>query len=385
MAPRPSRLPRAAQASCDRLVADDGLVGGEPTVDDMEQDGLARDQVQHVGQERVVLRDEVDLARRVGRAREDRWRRRRRSRLARREREGGQAEDERCEATADRPAQSRTAAERWRERGRQWRDDLRYRTASRWRAFTALSARSSSAGDRAGLRLRPDPEVLLGDPDRQSRPGRRRRRPDPWRSRRRALVKAVGASASGDVVRPSTGSTSTSRTASSSRCSVRPGSGKTTTLRMIAGFELPTAGRILLHGEDVTNVPPFERDVNTVFQDYALFPHMTVDDNVGYGLIVRKVAEGRARATGWPKRSRMVRLEGYEERKPGQLSGGQRQRVALARALVNRPRASCCSTNRSVRSISSFARRCRSSSSRSSSRSGSPSSTSPTTRRRRSR
>jgi putative spermidine/putrescine transport system ATP-binding protein len=115
------------------------------------------------------------------------------------------------------------------------------------------------------------------------------------------------------------------------------GSGKTTTLRMIAGFEQPTAGRILLHGEDVTNLPPFERDVNTVFQDYALFPHMTVGENVAYGLMVRKVAR--------PERDRqvagaleMVRLDGFERRKPGQLSGGQRQRVALARALVNRPR-----------------------------------------------
>jgi putative spermidine/putrescine transport system ATP-binding protein len=115
------------------------------------------------------------------------------------------------------------------------------------------------------------------------------------------------------------------------------GSGKTTTLRMIAGFELPTAGRVLLHGADVTAVPPFDRDVNTVFQDYALFPHMTVGDNVAYGLVVRKVAKDErvARVT---EALRMVRLEGYEARKPGQLSGGQRQRVALARALVNRPR-----------------------------------------------
>ncbi|MEO8437041.1 MAG: ABC transporter ATP-binding protein [Chloroflexota bacterium] len=115
------------------------------------------------------------------------------------------------------------------------------------------------------------------------------------------------------------------------------GSGKTTTLRMIAGFELPTKGRILLQGVDVTEVPPFDRDVNTVFQDYALFPHMTVADNVGYGLVVRKVpkADRLARVTD---ALRMVRLEGYEKRKPGQLSGGQRQRVALARALVNRPR-----------------------------------------------
>ena len=115
------------------------------------------------------------------------------------------------------------------------------------------------------------------------------------------------------------------------------GSGKTTTLRMIAGFELPTAGRIELHAQDVSRLPPFDRDVNTVFQDYALFPHMTVGDNVGYGLMVRKVGreERRQRVVD---ALRMVRLDGYEKRKPGQLSGGQRQRVALARALVNRPR-----------------------------------------------
>jgi putative spermidine/putrescine transport system ATP-binding protein len=115
------------------------------------------------------------------------------------------------------------------------------------------------------------------------------------------------------------------------------GSGKTTTLRMIAGFESPTAGRILLHGRDVTNVPPFDRDVNTVFQDYALFPHMTVGDNVAYGLMVRKVPKAE-RQTRVADAMRMVRLEGYEGRRPAQLSGGQRQRVALARALVNRPR-----------------------------------------------
>ncbi len=115
------------------------------------------------------------------------------------------------------------------------------------------------------------------------------------------------------------------------------GSGKTTTLRMIAGFEAPTEGRVLLHGQDVTGRAPFERDVNTVFQDYALFPHMTVGENVGYGLLVRKVPkDDRQRRVA--DALRMVRLEGYERRKPGQLSGGQRQRVALARALVNRPR-----------------------------------------------
>ncbi|MGZ6299194.1 MAG: ABC transporter ATP-binding protein [Candidatus Limnocylindria bacterium] len=115
------------------------------------------------------------------------------------------------------------------------------------------------------------------------------------------------------------------------------GSGKTTTLRMIAGFEMPTEGRILLHGEDVTNVPPFDRDVNTVFQDYALFPHMTIGENVAYGLMVRKVPRAE-RETRVANAIRMVRLEGYERRRPAQLSCGQRQRVALARALVNRPR-----------------------------------------------
>ncbi|MGH2674860.1 MAG: ABC transporter ATP-binding protein [Actinomycetota bacterium] len=114
------------------------------------------------------------------------------------------------------------------------------------------------------------------------------------------------------------------------------GSGKTTCLRMIAGFEIPTEGRIELKGQDVTLAPPYDRDVNTVFQDYALFPHMTVGQNVEYGLMVRRVspAQRRARASD---ALRLVRLDGFEGRKPSQLSGGQRQRVALARALVNQP------------------------------------------------
>ena len=115
------------------------------------------------------------------------------------------------------------------------------------------------------------------------------------------------------------------------------GSGKTTTLRMIAGFEQPSSGRILLHGRDVTGLPPFDRDVNTVFQDYALFPHMSVGDNVAYGLVVRRVATAE-RTRRVTDALRQVRLEGYERRRPAQLSGGQRQRVALARALINRPR-----------------------------------------------
>ncbi len=114
------------------------------------------------------------------------------------------------------------------------------------------------------------------------------------------------------------------------------GSGKTTVLRMIAGFEKPDAGTILLSGKDVSQLPPYDRDVNTVFQDYALFPHMDVISNIEYGLRVNGVdkSERRQRAMNALEQ---VRLEGYENRKPAQLSGGQRQRVALARALVNRP------------------------------------------------
>jgi putative spermidine/putrescine transport system ATP-binding protein len=115
------------------------------------------------------------------------------------------------------------------------------------------------------------------------------------------------------------------------------GSGKTTCLRLIAGFERPTSGVIELHGVDVSGRPPFERDVNTVFQDYALFPHMTVEQNIAYGLKVKKVAGSETRRRVSDALA-MVRLEGLGARKPGQLSGGQRQRVALARALVNRPR-----------------------------------------------
>jgi putative spermidine/putrescine transport system ATP-binding protein len=115
------------------------------------------------------------------------------------------------------------------------------------------------------------------------------------------------------------------------------GSGKTTTLRMIAGFELPDEGTIELAGADVSRLPPYDRPVNTVFQDYALFPHMTVQQNVEYGLMVKKVGRAERRERG-ANALEMVRLSGYAERKPSQLSGGQRQRVALARAIVNRPR-----------------------------------------------
>jgi len=115
------------------------------------------------------------------------------------------------------------------------------------------------------------------------------------------------------------------------------GSGKTTCLRLIAGFESPTAGSVRLHGDEVNRRAPHERDVNTVFQDYALFPHMTVADNVGYGLLVRKVARAE-RQRRVDEALELVQLVGLGGRKPAELSGGQRQRVALARALVVRPR-----------------------------------------------
>jgi putative spermidine/putrescine transport system ATP-binding protein len=115
------------------------------------------------------------------------------------------------------------------------------------------------------------------------------------------------------------------------------GSGKTTTLRIIAGFELPDSGVVELHGLDVTGSPPYERPVNTVFQDYALFPHMNVLENVAYGLRVSGASK-RERQQRAAEALEMVRLPGVEGRRPIQLSGGQRQRVALARALVNRPR-----------------------------------------------
>jgi spermidine/putrescine transport system ATP-binding protein len=114
------------------------------------------------------------------------------------------------------------------------------------------------------------------------------------------------------------------------------GCGKTTTLRMIAGFEQPTEGEILLAGRPIAGVPPYQRNVNTVFQHYALFPHMNVDQNVGYGLRQKKV--GKAEETRRVEEAlRLVRLEGYGKRRTWEMSGGQQQRVALARALVNRP------------------------------------------------
>ena len=114
------------------------------------------------------------------------------------------------------------------------------------------------------------------------------------------------------------------------------GSGKTTLLRLIAGFEHTESGRIELGGRDVTSLPPYARQTNTVFQDYALFPHMSVGENIGYGLRVKGVPRGE-RQERVDRALRMVRLDGLERRRPNQLSGGQRQRVALARAVINEP------------------------------------------------
>ena len=116
------------------------------------------------------------------------------------------------------------------------------------------------------------------------------------------------------------------------------GCGKTTTLRMIGGFENPTDGRVFLGGSDVTDSPPYKRDVNTVFQSYALFPHLTVEKNVAFGLERKKVSKEETRKRVGDALE-LVQLAHLSKRKPGQLSGGQAQRVALARALVNPPRA----------------------------------------------
>jgi spermidine/putrescine transport system ATP-binding protein len=116
------------------------------------------------------------------------------------------------------------------------------------------------------------------------------------------------------------------------------GCGKTTTLRMVGGFEDPTAGRVFLGGDEVTQLPPYKRDVNTVFQSYALFPHLSVERNVSFGLERKRISKADV-TTRVGEALEMVQLAGYGKRKPAQLSGGQQQRVALARALVNRPRA----------------------------------------------
>jgi putative spermidine/putrescine transport system ATP-binding protein len=115
------------------------------------------------------------------------------------------------------------------------------------------------------------------------------------------------------------------------------GSGKTTCLRLIAGFEQPSSGHIRITGKDATDLPPYERNVNTVFQDYALFPHMTIGNNIGYSLMLKKVPQPeRLKRVG--EMLDLVQLSGLENRSPAQLSGGQRQRVALARALINQPK-----------------------------------------------
>lgn len=115
------------------------------------------------------------------------------------------------------------------------------------------------------------------------------------------------------------------------------GSGKTTCLRMIAGFDRPTSGQIFLYGQDVSHLPPYERSVNTVFQDYALFPHMTVGENISYGLMIKRVPADQQKKQ-MSEMLDLVQLSGFADRKPSQLSGGQRQRVALARALINHPK-----------------------------------------------
>ncbi|MCB0831453.1 MAG: ATP-binding cassette domain-containing protein, partial [Solirubrobacterales bacterium] len=119
------------------------------------------------------------------------------------------------------------------------------------------------------------------------------------------------------------------------------GSGKTTTLYSIAGFEQPDAGKVELGGQDVSGLAPYARSVNTVFQDYALFPHMTVSANIEYGLSIAKIPKSD-RAERRTEALRMVRLEGHGDRKPNELSGRQRQRVALARAMFNEPRILLC-------------------------------------------
>ncbi len=115
------------------------------------------------------------------------------------------------------------------------------------------------------------------------------------------------------------------------------GCGKTTTLRIIAGLELPDSGQVILEGQDITNREPNKRDVNTVFQNYALFPHMNVEDNVGYGLRIRRVPKAET-ARRVDQALRLVQLEEYGKRKPDQLSGGQKQRIAIARAVINEPK-----------------------------------------------
>jgi spermidine/putrescine transport system ATP-binding protein len=157
------------------------------------------------------------------------------------------------------------------------------------------------------------------------------------------------------------------------------GCGKTTTLRMVAGLEEPTSGTIELDGRDIAHDKPYKRPVNTVFQNYALFPHLDIHENVAFGLRRRGVRDVKKQVHDMLE---LVELSGFEKRRHGQLSGGQQQRVALAPARWSTGRGCSCWTSRSVHWTSSCADRCRSSSSGSRTRSASPSSTSPTTRRR---
>ncbi len=136
------------------------------------------------------------------------------------------------------------------------------------------------------------------------------------------------------------------------------GCGKTTLLRLIAGFDFPNEGEILLYGDDIAPLPPFKRPVNTVFQSYALFPHMTVAQNIGFGLEMLGKPKGEVDARV-SQMLKLVRMEELANRRTSQISGGQQQRVALARALAPSRRC-CCSTNRCRRSTTSCARKCRS-------------------------
>ena len=149
---------------------------------------------------------------------------------------------------------------------------------------------------------------------------------------------SVSSMSSSASAKPSPSTTSTSRSSDGEFfCLLGPsGCGKTTTLRMIGGFEEPTSGLIELQGEDVTWLPPYKRNVNTVFQNYALFPHLTIYENVAFGLRRKRVKDDEIKSRV-AEMLKLVELPGFEQRKPTQISGGQAQRVALARALINRP------------------------------------------------
>ena len=361
----------------DRVVADDRLVDVEPAVDDVEQHGLAGDDVDDRRLERPVAGDDVDLARRGRRSRA-------RSAASAERRPASQAATTRAAATTQ--AQRRAAARTVGNARRESRARPADRPARRARARLDTGARRTAQCGigRAGRgddpsrpapagRLAPDPDrgpdwpypsptAVPADPGPAPASGRVDRAPVPA-VRLEGLTKVFGNDAAGQARRPRR---SRPRPARASFTAVDhvdlevrdgeffsmlgpSGSGKTTTLRMIAGFELPTEGRILLHGEDVSRKPPFERDVNTVFQDYALFPHMTVGENVEYGLARQEGPQGRAPAArrrgapdGPPRGLRQAQARrsspaasGSASRSPGRSSTGP---------------ASCSSTSRSARS-----------------------------------